>query len=151
MSPFRGLQKGAVPDFPGYLSRGQRPGTIALDELFIGVVRMELHQRDPALGPGQGLCQSLRDVGLAGAGRALEYDLFLVFEQDPDLLQKRRRQVGPCSEGIQTGLMLNFFPVTWTIHGGLIQAPRKLPNYRLGIETVAQFQATIGGLLDELV
>ena len=49
---------------------------------------MELHEGDALWRPGQMVSKLLRDVGLAGARRALEDDLLLVGEEGVDFVEE---------------------------------------------------------------
>ena len=55
-----------------------RHGSQTLDEVFVGVGRMELHQADPGRVSGHPGSQLSRDVGLPGPWWPVEDDLALV-------------------------------------------------------------------------
>ena len=146
--PFGNLEKWSVPDGePGPSLRGHR-GAVPLHEVLVGVGRVELHQRDPVGGSGEGLGQFLGDIGLARAGRALEDDLLLVAEQPGDALQERGRQVQLSGQGVEAGLGRSPIIILATGPSPLVD---DCPDHRLGIETVAQFQPPGGRFLDEPV
>ena len=81
-----GAQQRPVLQLESRLPSCKQGGTEPLHEVLVGVGRVELHQGDPLLRPGQMLGQFLCDVRLPRPRRPLEYHLLLLLQQRHDIL-----------------------------------------------------------------
>ena len=99
---FRHLEQWPVPELETCLALSQG-WPVALDEVLVGVGRVELDEPHLTRGPGQAGRQFPGSIGLASAGRTLEDDLALVV-----------RAVARCPEGSRgpAGAPLPALPTT---------------------------------------
>ena len=154
---FRHVEQGPVPQLEaGTVSEQCRP--VALDEVLVGVRRVELDQPHPPGRSGQAGRYLPGSVGLAGSGRALEDDLALVVEQLLDVLKKTDvKQEFLCQffQGLRRLLLAN---------GGLLCGRGCLhrlapfcppPHDALSVETAggpgqAQFASSVDELIEKV-